>query len=42
MDYTHQTVNHMTNFVELGCGAHIQTIEFFCHQYKMQNKHHDG
>ena len=42
MDYTHQTVNHSTNFVELGCGAHIQTIETFWHLYKMQNKRHCG
>ena len=29
MNYTHQTVNHRTSFVELGCGAHIQTIKSF-------------
>ena len=38
MDYTHQTVNHLTNFIELGCGAHIQIIVSFWHLYKMQDK----
>ena len=42
MDYTLQTVNHTTNFVEPGCGTHIQTIESFWHLFKMQNKRHCG
>ena len=29
MDFTHQTVNHTTNLVELRCGAYIQTSESY-------------
>ena len=42
MDYTHQTVNHTTNFVEPRCGAHLQTSKSFWHPYKIQNKCHCG